>query len=183
MPLARAASTSQKQERVALVGGFRQRRRFGTKEAGSSAVRIELPVFEEATLAVLERRAFGEGPLDSAVSVQAPIVLDARDVAGAPSAETLDDLKYGLRARPLPKQVSTAKCLGDQLKDMKVCQRLARSARHFLDEPDPALGIDEGTFLLAPRCGRQENIRKLCGIGILVHVLDHQAFQATEDLS
>ena len=59
----------------------------------------------------------------------------------------------------------------DEAKDRKIRQGLPWRASDFFDEPDAALGIDEGAILLAPSRRRQIKVGTLRRLGRWVHVL------------
>ena len=65
---------------------------------------------------------------------------------------------------------------------MKIRERLAGRAAHFLDEADAAFGIDQRAFLLAPAGGGQHKIRALRGFGRRIHVLHDEEIELLQDL-
>ena len=49
--------------------------------------------------------------------------------------------------------------------------------RHFLDQADAALGIDEGAFLFAPARGGQDEVRALRRLRGVIHVLHDEEIE------
>ena len=71
----------------------------------------------------------------------------------------------------------------NELENFEVRERLPRRARHFLEQPETPLGVDERAVLLAPARAGQNEMRRLRRLGAGVHVLHHEEVELAEQVA
>src|SRR5690606_20888710 len=120
---------------------------FGVEEAGAAVVREVAAIFEQPPLVVDQGGSGRKRPLDAVVPVALGVVLDPAEITGPSAAQLLERLEDRFGVGPAPEQIRAPPGLGDELEDEEIRQRLPRRAAHALDEPDAALGVDEGPLL------------------------------------
>src|SRR5206468_3919890 len=125
------------------------------EEPGFPVGVVERPVSKEPALVACRLGPRGIWPLDASLLVEHPVVCNARDVARLIPRKLFQDLEDRFWVAPTLEHRLATPGAGDSLEDLEVGQGQPRSARDLLDEPDPALRVDQGSLFLAPGSRRQ----------------------------
>src|ERR1035437_3296487 len=115
-----------------------------------------------------------EWPLDSSRTVEMVVILDSRDITGLAASDVFQELENRFGRCPPGKEITTSPLTGDQLENVEIGERLARSAGDFAGPPDASLRIDERAILFPPPRRGQHKIRHAGRLRVMIHVLHHQ---------